>query len=144
MSTLALNEARVHSPALRTKIAAQSRGRRRSFRVTTAYSTGPKKADVLPGLVENLGTLATNSAASIFNRLEAIEILLCLAIGPRKRPADGIDVATSRDARIVLSDVVPFLVQIMTSKNNRARVRLQAASLASLVGKLASNASHAN
>jgi len=110
----------------------------------TAGSTGPKKADVLPGLVESLGTLATDSTASIFNRLEAIEILLRLAIGPRKRPADGIDVAASHDARIVLSDAAPFLVQIMTSKNNRARVRLQAASLASLVGKLASNASHAN
>jgi hypothetical protein len=110
----------------------------------TADSTGPKKADVLPGLVESLGTLATDSTASIFNRLEAIEILLRLAIGPRKRPADGIDVAASRDARIVLSDAAPFLLQIMTSKDNRARVRLQAASLASLVGKLASHASHAN
>jgi hypothetical protein len=110
----------------------------------TADSTGPKKADVLPGLVESLGTLATDSTASIFNRLEAIEILLRLAIGPRKRPADGIDVAASRDARIVLSDAAPFLVQIMTSTNNRARIRLQAATLASLVGKLASNASHAN
>lgn len=96
----------------------------------TADSNGPKKADVLPGLVESLGTLATDSTASIFDRLEAIEILLRLAIGPRKRPADGIDVAASRDARIVLSDAAPFLVQIMTSKNNRARVRLQAASLA--------------
>jgi hypothetical protein len=110
----------------------------------TADSTGPKKAHVLPGLVESLGTLATDSTASIFNRLEAIEILLRLAIGPRKRPADGIDVAASRDARIVLSDAAPFLLQIMTSKDNRARVRLQAASLASLVGKVASNASHAN
>ena len=110
----------------------------------TADPTGPKKADVLPGLVESLGTLATDLTASIFNRLEAIEILLRLAVGPRKRPADGIDVAASRDARIVLSDAAPFLFQIMTSKDNRARVRLQAASLASLVGKVASNASHAN
>src|ERR1700722_16211269 len=110
----------------------------------TADPTGPKKADVLPGLVESLGTLATDSTASIFNRLEAIEILLRLAIGPRIRPADGIDVAASRDARIVLSNAAPFLFQIMTSKDNRARVRLQAASLASLVGKVASNASHAN
>jgi hypothetical protein len=126
------------------QIAAKSRRRRRSFRVMTADSMGPKKADVLAGLVESLGTLATDSTASIFNRLEAIEILLRLAIGPRIRPADGIDVAASRDARIVLSDAAPFLLQIMTSKDHRARLRLQAASLASLVGKVASNASHAN
>jgi hypothetical protein len=144
MSKFAPNGARDHSPASRMQIAAQSRRRRRSFRVMTADSTGPIKADVLPGLVESLGTLATDSTASIFNRLEAIEILLRLAIGPRKRPADGIDVAASHDARIVLSDAAPFLVQIMTSKNNRARIRLQAASLARLVGKLASNVSHAN
>lgn len=104
----------------------------------SADSSGSKKADVLPGLVESLGTLVTDSTASVFNRLEAIEILVRLAIGPRNRPADRIDVAASRNARIVLSDAAPFLDQTMISKNNRARIRLQAASLASLVGKLAS------
>ena len=79
-----------------------------------------------------------NSTASVFNRLEAIEILLRLAIGPRNRPADSTDVTVSRNARIVLSDAAPFLDQTMISKNNRARIRLQAASLASLVGKLVS------
>jgi hypothetical protein len=103
---------------------------------TSADSSGSTKADVLPGLVESLGTLATDSTASVFNRLEAIEILLRLAIGPRNRPADRIDVAASRNARIVLSDAAPFLDQTMISKNNRARIRLQAASLASLVGTL--------
>ena len=106
---------------------------------TSADLNGPKKADVLPGLVESLGTLATDLTASDFNRLEAIEILLRLAIGPRNRPADRIDVAASRNARIVLSDTAPILDQTMISKNNRARIRLQAASLASLVGKLASD-----
>ena len=103
---------------------------------TSADSSGSKKADVLPGLVESLGTLATDSTASVFNRLEAIEILLRLAIGPRNRPADRIDVAASRNARIVLSGCCPFLDQTMISKNNQARIRLQAASLASLVSTL--------
>jgi hypothetical protein len=106
---------------------------------TSANSIDPKKVDILPGLVESLGTLAIDSTASVFNRLEAIEILLRLAIGPRNRPADRIDVAASRNAIIVLSDAAPFLHQTMISKNNRARIRLQAASLASLLGKLASS-----
>ena len=106
---------------------------------TSANSIDPKKSDVLTGLVESLGTLATDSTASVFNRLEAIEILLRLAIGPRNRRADRMDDAASRNARIVLPDAAPFLDQTMISKNNRARIRLQAASLASLVGKLASH-----
>jgi len=101
----------------------------------TAESEAQKKGDVLPGLVECLGTLATDSTASTFNRLEAIDLLLRLAIGPRNRPANSIDVVASRNARFALSDAAPFLDETMTS-NNRARIRLHAATLARLVSKL--------
>jgi len=107
-------------------------------------SESQTKGDVLPGLIECLGRLATDSAATTFNRLEAIDLLLRLAIGPRNRPPQSIDVAASHNARMALWDAVPFLDQTMTSKNHRARIRLHAASLASLVGKLASCAGHAN
>ena len=99
------------------------------------------KGDVLPGLVECLGRLAADSTASTFNRLEAVDLLLRLAIGPRNRPADSIDAVASRNARFALSDVVPFLDQTMTS-NNRARIRLHAASLARFVSKLSGCAGH--
>ena len=82
---------------------------------------------------------ATDSSVSAFNRLEAIEILLRLAIGPRSRSADSTDVAASRNARIALSDAAPFLHQVMES-NNRARIRLHAASLARFVGELSGGA----
>jgi hypothetical protein len=82
-----------------------------------------------------LERLATDSTASIFNRFEAIELLLRLAMGPRYRPADSSDVAASRHARIALSTAASFLNKTMTSNGNRSRIRLQAASLASLVAK---------
>jgi hypothetical protein len=94
------------------------------------------KGDVLPGLIECLGRLAADSSASIFNRFEAINLLLRLAIGPRYRPADSVDIAASRHAGVALSDAAFFLDQMMTSKNYRARIRLHAASLASLVTKV--------
>lgn len=102
----------------------------------TAKSEVQRKGDVLPGLIECLGRLATDSTASIFNRFDAIDLLLRLTIGPRYRPADSIDVAASRHAQIVLSETASFLDRIMTSNNNRARVRLHAASLAGLVTKV--------
>jgi hypothetical protein len=102
-----------------------------------AESEVQTKNEVLPGLVECLGKLATDSTASTVNRLEAIDLLVRLAIGPRNRAADGVDVVTCQNARIVLSEASQFLDQTMTSNNNRARLRLRAASLASLVGKLA-------
>jgi hypothetical protein len=89
--------------------------------------------DVLPGLIECLERLATDSTASTLNRFEAINILLRLAVGPRYRIADSIDVEASRRARIALSVAASFLHQTMTSNNHRARIRLHAASLASLV-----------
>jgi hypothetical protein len=107
----------------------------------TTESEVQKKDDVLPGLVERLDRVATDSSVSEFNRLEAIEILLRLAIGPRSRPADSTDVAASRNARIALSDAAPFLHQVMES-NNRARIRLHAASLARFVGELSGCAGH--
>jgi hypothetical protein len=97
--------------------------------------------DVLPGLVECLGTLATDSTASTFNRLDAIDLLLRLAIGPRSRPANSIDAVVSRNARFALSDAAPFLDETMTS-NNRARIRLHAATLARLVNKLSGYAGY--
>src|SRR5580704_13066591 len=100
----------------------------------TAESEAQNNGDVLPGLVVCLGRLATDSTASTFNRLEAIDLLLRLAIGPRNRPTTDIDVVASRDARSALSDAAPFLDQTMTS-NNRARIRLHAATLARLVSK---------
>jgi hypothetical protein len=114
------------------------------FSVMTTESEFQTKGDVLPGLIESLGRLATDSAATTFNRLEAIDLLLRLAIGPRNRPSENTDVAAGRDARIALWGAVPFLDQTMASKNHRARIRLHAASLASLVGKLPSRAGHAN
>ena len=102
-----------------------------------AESEVQTKGEVLPGLVERLGKLATDSTASTVNRLEAIDLLLRLAIGPRNRAADGVDVVTCHNARIVLSEASQFLDETMTSSNNRARLRLHAASLACLVGKLA-------
>ena len=91
--------------------------------------------DARSGLVECLGRLAVDSAATTINRLEAIDLLLRLAIGPRNRPADSIDAVASRDARFALSDTSSFLDETMMS-NNRARIRLHAASLARFVSKL--------
>jgi hypothetical protein len=102
----------------------------------TAVSEVQGKGDVLPGLVESLGTLATDSTASIFNRFEAIDLLLRLAIGPRYRSADSVDVTTSLHARIALSDTVRFLDETMASSDITARIRLHAASLAQLVRKV--------
>ena len=102
----------------------------------TAVSEVQKRGDILFGLIESLGRLAADSTASILNRFEAIDLLLRLAIGPRCRPADSIDVAASRHARTALSDASSFLDQTMRSNNNRARIRLHAASLARLVGKV--------
>ena len=109
------------------------------FRAMTREFEVQKKSDVLPGLVECLGRLATDLTAPTFNRLEAIDLLLRLAIGPRNRPANSIDVVASRYARFALSDTAPFLDQTMTS-NNRARIRLHAATLARLVSNLSSSA----
>lgn len=93
----------------------------------------PKKGRSSSELDQMLGKLVTDSTAPIFHRFEATDLLVRLAIGPRYRPADDIDAATSRHARIVLSDAARFLDQVMASKNSRARTRLHAASLASLV-----------
>jgi|SRR5689334_15630670 hypothetical protein len=102
----------------------------------TVVSEVQGKGDVLPGLIQCLGRLATDSTASLFNRFEAVHLLLRLAIGPRYRSADGVDVTASLHARIALSDTVPFLDETMTSNDNRARIRLHAASLARLVRKV--------
>ena len=93
------------------------------------------KGDARSGLVECLGRLAADSAATTINRLEAIDLLLRLAIGPRNRPADGTDVVASRDARFALSETASFLAETMVS-NNRARIRLHAASMARFVSEL--------
>ena len=102
----------------------------------TVVSEVQGRGDVLPGLIESLRRLGTDSTASIFNRFEAIDLLLRLAIGPRYRPADSTDVAASRHARIALSETICFLDETMTSNDNRARIRLHAASLARLVRKV--------
>jgi hypothetical protein len=91
---------------------------------------------VLPGLIECLGRVANDHSASICNRFDAIELLLRLGIGPRQRSADSIDVAASRHARIALAEAASFLDRTMNSNNNRARIRLHAASLAGLVTTL--------
>ena len=102
----------------------------------TVVSEVQGKGDVLPGLIESLRRLAADSTASIFNRFEAIDLLLRVAIGPRYCSADDVDVASSLHARIALSDTVPFLDETMASNDNRARIRLHAASLARLVRKV--------
>jgi hypothetical protein len=102
----------------------------------TAQSEVRTKGDVLPGLIDCLERLATDSTASIFNRFEAIDLLLRLAMGPRHRPADGVDVDASRHARIALSTAASFLDRTMQSNSNRARIRLHAAGLANLVSKV--------
>ena len=99
----------------------------------TAKSEVQKKGDVLPGLIECLGRLVTDSTTSVLNRLAAIDLLLRIVLGPRHRPTDSTDVEASHHARIALSGATSFLDQTMTSNNNRARIRLHAASLASLV-----------
>ena len=99
----------------------------------TAEFEVQKTGNVLPALIECLGRLVADSTASIFNRLEAIDLLLRIALGPRHRPTDSTDVEASRHARVALSGATFFLDQTMTSNNNRARIRLHAASLASLV-----------
>jgi hypothetical protein len=101
----------------------------------TTESEVQTKDDTRLGLVECLGRLATDSAATTINRLEAIDLLLRLAIGPRNRSADSIDVVASRNARFALSDTATFLEETMMS-NNRARIRLHAASLVRFVSKL--------
>jgi hypothetical protein len=102
----------------------------------TGESEVKTKGDVLPGLIECLERLAADSTASPFNRFEAIELLLRLAIGPRRRPADRIDIDASRHARIALATAASFLDRTMKSNDDRARIRLHAASLASLVAKV--------
>lgn len=102
----------------------------------TNVSEVQKSGDVLSGLIECLGRLASDSTASIVRRFEAIELLLRLAVGPRYRPPKSTDVIASRNARIALADAAPFLNQTMTSNKNRARIRLHAASLASVVMKV--------
>jgi hypothetical protein len=102
----------------------------------TAVSEVQKRGDVLPGLIECLGRVASDSTASIFDRFGAIDLLLRLAIGPRYRPPDSIDVIASGYARIALSDAAIFLDRAMTSNKNGARIRLHAASLASVVMKV--------
>jgi hypothetical protein len=101
----------------------------------TTESEVQTKGDTRAGIVECLGRLAADSAATTINRLEAIDLLLRLAIGPRNRTADGIDAVASRNARFALSDTASFLDETMMS-NNRARIRLHAASLARFVSEL--------
>lgn len=97
-----------------------------------------KQGDVLPELIESLGALARDSSATTLNRFQAVDLLMRLAIGPRARPADNADLAASRCARIALSGAAAFLDQAMISTEHRARVRLHAASLARLVGRVLS------
>ena len=101
----------------------------------TTESEVQTKGDTRSGLVECLGRLAADSAATTINRLEAIDLLLRLAIGPRNRPADSIDAVASRHARFALAMLCLFLNKQWMS-NNRARIRLHAASLARFVSKL--------
>ena len=105
------------------------------LRAMATESEVQKKGHALSGVVECLGRLAADSAATTMNRLEAIDLLLRLAIGPRNRPADSIDAVASRNARFVLSDTASFLDETMVS-NNRARIRLHAASLARFVSTM--------
>jgi hypothetical protein len=102
----------------------------------TVGSEAKAKSDIFPALIESLRRLSTDPTASEYNRFEAIELLLRIATGPRFRPADGVDVAASHDARLALSAAASFLDRTMISNANRARVRLHAASLASLVAKV--------
>jgi hypothetical protein len=106
----------------------------------TANSEGQKRDDVLLGLIESLRILASDSTALIFNRFEAVSLLLRLAIGPRHRTPDSVDLAVSRHARLTLSEATSFLEDAMISMHYRARIRLHAASLAKLVTKVVGRA----
>jgi hypothetical protein len=101
----------------------------------TVVSEVQRKGDIL-SLIESLGCLATGSTISILTRFDAIDLLLRFAIGPRHRPADSIDIVASRHARITLSNAASFLDEAMVSNDNRARIRLHAASLVSVVKKV--------
>ena len=102
----------------------------------TVASEVQGNGDIRTALIQCLERLAADSAATIFTRFEAVDLLLRLATGPRSRSADSADVTACLRARIALSDTVSFLDEIMTSNDNRARIRLHAASLALLVRKV--------
>jgi hypothetical protein len=91
--------------------------------------------EALPGAVKSLGEIAADPNASATNRLHAIGLLLHFAVGPGDRPAHPLEIVAAHDARAVLSNAVPFLEQAAKSHKS-ARIRLRAAKLANLIGKL--------
>ena len=88
--------------------------------------------DALPSIVKNMGKIATDTNASATHRLKAMGVLLRVVRGLNNCAAD---IATSRDARIALSDAAPFLEQIAKSHKSK-RIRVRATKLASHISKL--------
>lgn len=74
----------------------------------------------IPGIVTSMGKDATDPETAPTKRMQAMDILLRVAVGPSGRPADEADAAAARDARGALSRALPLLEQaIKTSKSAR-------------------------
>jgi hypothetical protein len=83
---------------------------------------------ILDDAVKGMSDRATGAATSAPQRLAAIEGLMRVVEGPKKRPSDPSDEARGCDARAALSRAAPFLQQMATS-HTTARVRARAAKL---------------
>ncbi len=73
--------------------------------------------------VKSMSERATGVATSTNQRLAAIERLLRIAEGPKKRPSDPADVVRAHDARAALSLAAPFLEQVTVHSWGRVRAR---------------------
>jgi hypothetical protein len=89
----------------------------------------------VPRIVESMGEMATRPKTSATNRLQAIEILLRIAVGPSGRPREQTDIVASADASTALSRAVPFLDEIVKSHTS-ARIRTRALKLAVRISNL--------
>jgi hypothetical protein len=85
--------------------------------------------------VKRMSERATGAATSTNRRLAAIERLVSIAEGPKKRPSDPTDIVRAHDARAALSLAAPFLEQMTV--HSWGRVRARAAKLVIRIDHLA-------
>ena len=90
---------------------------------------------ILNAAVKGMSDRATGASTSAPQRLAAIEALMRVVEGPKKRPSDPSDIARGCDARAALSRAAPLLEQMATS-HTTARVRARAAKLVIRIGEL--------
>ncbi len=112
-----------------------SRGATRQGAMLTGADTRAKLQAILDVAVKGMSERATGAATSTTQRLAAIDGLMRVAEGPKKRPSDPTDIARGHDARAALSRAAPFLQQMATS-HTTARVRARAAKLVIRIGQL--------